>query len=494
MSKTSETDISKLNLDLKNYRTTPQHTEVDAINAMINIKQDRFYAVMESIIDDGYLPTENIIVLNDGAKMIVREGNRRIAAMKLIHGIYKIDDFALPNSLKAKILKLDAQWKSENKKVPCSIYNLKEEAKVEKIVALSHAKGEKAARDPWSSVARARYDRDTKKAVVPALDILEKYLIQGKNLTGMQKDRWAGEYPLTVLDEAIRKIYNRFDVASTTELATNYPKINYLTELEDIIRDIGIEQLETRQIRNTDNGNDFAIAYGIKPLVSSPAATDSGTTQSDGSGTASGANTAGAATTNTNANGTGGGAQGQQNNQQQGSAGGASNNTNSTANSTATKSYAINDPKHVSALLKKFTPKGNDRQKVVSLRDELKKLKIVDNPIAFCLLVRSIFEISAKVYSIENSISLTKVNGNKTIDKTLAELLKEITKKLTSNSTNTGMSKVLYGASNEMSQPNKILSVTSMNQMVHNTTFSVIPSDICTSFGNIYPLLEAMNS
>ncbi len=74
------------------------------------------------------------------------------------------------------------------------------------MVSLAHAKGEKAARDPWNSVARARHNRDMKKVSEPGLDLLEKYLKQGQNLNGQQKDRWGGEYPLTVLDEAIRKI------------------------------------------------------------------------------------------------------------------------------------------------------------------------------------------------------------------------------------------------------------------------------------------------
>jgi len=32
-----------------------------------------------------------------------------------------------------------------------------------------------------------------------------------------------------------------------------------------------------------------------------------------------------------------------------------------------------------------------------------------------------------------------------------------------------------------------------MNQLVHNELFSVQPQDICTLFGNVFPLLEAMN-
>jgi hypothetical protein len=51
----------------------------------------------------------------------------------------------------------------------------------------------------------------------------------------------------------------------------------------------------------------------------------------------------------------------------------------------------------------------------------------------------------------------------------------------------------LHGAMTEIAKTEGILSVTSMNQLVHNTTFSVTTGDVCTTFGNIYPLLEAMN-
>jgi len=250
MSKTVDKNITKLSLDLKNFRTIPQPDEPNAIKAMISIKPDRFFAVMDSIIEDGYIPTENIIVLDDGTKLTVREGNRRIAIMKLIHSQYNLDDFLIPTSTKAKIQALDSNWKKENLNVPCSIYSTAESDKVEKIVALTHAKGEKASRDPWSSVARARYDRDTKGLSVPHLDILEKYLLVGRNVNGQQKERWSGDYPITVLDEAIRKIYPRFGVQSTKDLAENYSQIHFLNEFEEILLHIGLELIKFETVRS----------------------------------------------------------------------------------------------------------------------------------------------------------------------------------------------------------------------------------------------------
>jgi hypothetical protein len=474
MPTTAQIEVEKLSLDLKNFRTTQQKTEPNAIKAMISIKPERFFAVMESIIEDGYLPTENIILLKDGDKLIVKEGNRRIAALKLIHGKYKIAEYGIPKHIIEKVKLLGAVWKKDNLKVPCTTFNSLEADKVDRVVDLAHGKGEKASRDPWNSVARSRHNRDVKDGSEPALDILEKYLKVGQNLTGQQKERWGGEFPLTVLNEAIIKIYNRFGAINSVDLAKKYPKINFLTGFEEMIRDIGLEQLETRQIRNTDNGHDFAERYGIIVPTTVPNLTVP-------------ANTAGSSTTKptgfvpVNPMATN-----------------PSQHTSNTTSATPTvtpsnptpPALASNDPKHVANILKKFNPRGNNRQKVVVLRDELRKLKVNDNPIAFCLLLRSIFEISAKIYAQEKSIATTKSNGK---EKTLAELLKTITDAITNNNSNTGMVRVLHGAITEISRQDGLLSITSMNQLVHHTTFSIVPKDICTLFGNIYPLLEIMN-
>lgn len=469
MPTTELVEVSKLNLDLKNFRTTPQKNEPSAIKAMISIKPERFFAVMDSIIEDGYLLTENIIVLRDDKKLIVKEGNRRIAILKILHNIHKADNYGIPDSLKAKIDAITSVWKKDNAKVPCTIYDIKEADKVDRIVTLAHGKGEKASRDPWNSVARARHNRDVKKGSEPALDLLEKYLKHGQNLNPQQRDRWGGEYYITILDEAMRKIYPRFGVANTVELATKYPKVKYVSELEELIRDIGLEIIGFNEVR--DAQYDFALKYGINP-VSGP---QNAAQNASGKSTQTNPTKASSAASNPTSS----------------KKGSASQST------TQPKAVAINDPKNVKILLKKFTPRGKNREKVVTLKDELLKLTISDNPIAFCFILRSMFEISAVAYCKDHSINLTKskVKNNKTVttDKTLVELLREVTNHLTNNKANKAKVKVLQGAIGEIGNPDRILSVTSMNQLVHNPKFSVLSNDICVLFGNIFPLLEEMN-
>lgn len=473
MSKNTQLEIGVLSLDLKNYRTTPQKNEIDAIKAMISIKPDKFYGLLESILEDGYLQTENIIVLEKDKKNIVKEGNRRIACLKLIHQTYSLDEFAIPESSINSIKTLSKEWLSENSKVSCIVYLETESIKADKIVSLTHAKGEKAGRDKWTSVATARHNRDENKKSEIALDLLEKYLFHGENLTTQQKERWAGDYPLTVLSDAIAKIHLRFNLNSTAELTTLYPKIKLKSELEDLMRDIGLNIIGFPNIRNINE--DFALAYGINPIVISnpiPIQPSQPITNNPATNTNQPTSTPSTQPINNN------------NNPQP-----------VTPQVTPTpplppKAVASNDPRHVAKLLKNFNPRGNDRSKVVTLRNELQKLKIKDNPIAFCFILRSMFEISAKAYFNDHSLSLTKQNGK---DKSLVETLIEVKNHLTANNSNTAKVKILHGAMLNITTPDKLLSVTSLNHLVHNPNFSIIPSDICILFGNIFPLLEEMN-
>lgn len=462
MPTTKALPVKDLTLDPKNYRTVPQKNEAAAIHALIAIDTEWFWALMESLLDDGYLPTENILVL-DGTKKIVKEGNRRIAALKIIHGLVKANQFSLPENLTEKIGGLTKAWKANNASVPCAIYSLSEASAVDKIVTLTHGKGEKAGRAKWKAVARARHARDMNGSSEPALDLLEKYLVAGKNLSQMQAERWAGDFPLTVVDEAVKRLASRLGHKSAKDLSLAYPtKVQgFKTAFDKLLHAIGTEVIGFKEIRS--DKVDFAVGFGFPPLQ--------GTTTSGGSGTTG---STAAAASGTNA---------------------ASNSQSATASTTQKPAaLALNDPKSLSKTLAAFTPVGANRGKVVALLIELRKLKLEDHPYAFTFLLRSMFEISAKAYCLDHKASggpsATKSDGT---DVTLANLLRDIVKHLTANMTDKAKLKVLHGALTEIASANGFLSVTSMNQLVHNPQFSIKPSDISIVFNNVFPLLEEMN-
>lgn len=482
--------VKDLTVDLKNYRTIEQKSELDAIRAMITISPDYFWGLMESLLDDGYLPTENILVIERKfGTHDVKEGNRRIAALKIILGIIEGNAVGLPPKLIDRIKALPKEWLEINSAVPCTIYKEDESSIVDKIVTLTHGKGQKAGRKPWEAIARARHNRDANNSSEPALDLLEKYFIHGTNITEEQKVRWAGNYPITVLDEAIKKIASRFGVSSSPELAKKYPTISHKKPLDEIVYAIGMELLSFPAIRGTA---DFAARFGVPPIVLEN--DDSTTTQNSGSGKSPEPE---------NKNNHQEGSNSTKNTSNNEPPDNPTSNTNTTSRNTSqddasskdkTSTTSINDERTVKKLLRNLKLFGTNRAKIEALRKEMIKLKLKENPVAFCFLLRSIFEISAKVYCEENANnpgapSMTKQGK----DKSLAEALRGICSYLTQNESDKEMLKHLHGALTELSNPNSLLSVTSMNQLVHNPLFSISPPDISTRFTNIFPLLNQLH-
>jgi hypothetical protein len=447
--------VNSLKLDLSNYRTVNQKSEVNSINAMIAVSPDWFWSLMESIIDDGYYPTDNIIVLETKKGLIVKEGNRRIASLKIIYGY--INGIEVQEDIKKKILELDDEWKKRNASIPCTIYQETEIETVKKLVSLIHAKGEKAGREKWTAVARTRYDRDERGKKEAGLDLLEKYLIDGKNLTANQKECWGGDYPITVLDELLPKLCPHLGYKSSDELLKGYPARKRIL-IDKILYDIGIKTLGFYEIRNKP-------FWGLKYELSE--------NEASGNSTASNSSAAGSASSTRPGNNTENGAKGQSKGKK--------------------RAYSMTDAKSVYKKLKDFKPVGKNREKVVSLLDEIKKLKIDKHPFSFCFLLRGMFEISAKAYCKDHKkegLSATRADGN---DKEMSNLLRDIVNFMTLDKKDREKTKLLHGALTELAKKDGILSFTSLNQLVHNTNFSIQPTDICILFHNIFPLLEEMN-
>jgi hypothetical protein len=466
MPTTATIAIKELKLDLKNFRTVAQSDEATAIHAMVSIAPDRFWALTDSLLEDGYLPTESIILLKAGKEYIVKEGNRRVGALKLIFGLITVKDLVIPSEIATKIKAITKDWKTANETVPCAVYNASEEAVVDRIVTLTHGKGEKAGRDNWTSVARARHSRDKNGQSEPGLDLLEKYLKHGKNLTGTQGERWAGDFPLTVLDEALRLLAPRLSFTSSRNLVDQYPGTTHRDTIEAVVLDVGFKTLTFDKLR--DKQVDYAQAYGVPAPTTTQTPAASSTT-SPGSGATTQQNPAPAAT-------------------------GLNVNSPPTTTPRKTIAVALNDPKSVKRALKKFAPKGNNREKLVTLLVEARKLTLHSHPHSFCFLLRSMFEVSAKAYSKDHKAGgcpqVTKADGT---DRSLEDVLRDITGHLTKNNTDKSMVKILHGAMAEIGKKNGFLSVTSMNQLVHNPKFSVDETHISTLFNNIFPLLEEMN-
>lgn len=470
MSTSKIVPVKDLRLDLANFRTTAQKNENAEIVALSVIAEDYFWGLAESLLTDGYIGTENIVVQKVVRKnesvLEVKEGNRRIAILKILLGLAKPKDLRIPDGLSEKIAKVSPAWKTANSQVPCLIFSESDNAKVDRIVSLTHGTAEKAKRKDWNSVAHARHNREKKKTKELGLCLLEAYLLKGTNLTPDQKRLWAGDYSLTVLDEALPKIAERFSISSE-DLVSHYEKgtLKNKSKLDAVLLDIGLKTLGFPQIRGSEDV--FETRYSLAPKKSSNAgATATGNPpQPSGRSTKSGPTI-----------------------------------TAAPLPTTGSKKFASvtalpwTDPKAITRWFKSFHPKGKGREKLMVLVDEARSMNIEKHPHAFCFLVRCMFEISAKLYCEDNKnvtgAPKTTKNGN---DRNLKDILDEICKFQVGTPPDKTKQKQLHSAMVVLGNPNSILSVTSMNQLIHNPVFVTDAASIGKLFGNVSTLLLSMN-
>lgn len=543
---TTAVPVSELSLDLNNYRSTPQPDEVSAVKAMIATSPTKFWALMDSIVEDGYLPNENIIVLIQANKKVVMEGNRRVAVLKLLNGLLALEPLELSEGTRTRISTLTVDWKAANGSVPCSVYDEADAGLVDRVISRIHGKNDKASRDIWESIARARHNRDKNGASEPELDLLEKFLSASKELSDDQKLRWEGQYRISVLEEALKRLAPHLACSSARDLADQYPEVSHKAELDQIILAIGRQSLGFPMIRGNDN---WFVRFGIpaRDDTESPANVNSSSATSSYTSSAAGADESstdlssqadldankdeknglfedhvgdsqekrdGAESKTSDSaesdaptktleaqSGDGSKAQGVESDEPPADKGdadekltnvgnGADSNEAETKKPRKVSAVPLEDPRAVKRALKNLKVYGNESGKIQSLKVEAYKLNLETHPTAFCFLLRSLFELSAKAYSAQHSISLFDHKGK---ELSLVVLLRKIVDHLTQQKSDVQMTKKLHGPMEELAIRDGILSITAMNQLVHNLRYISDPTKIPVAFARVFPLLEEMN-
>lgn len=252
MPQTSIIPVTSLQLDLRNYRMLPQAGEQQALHAMASVRPKKLWGLASSLLADGFLPTENIIVLKsgqNGTDLVVMEGNRRVALLKLIHGILSTSGLSIPSDVLADVQAVSSQWKVDNQDVPCLIYDQTDAALVDRIVSRTHGKGDDASRDDWTAVATARHNRGKNGGTEIALDLLEAYLQHSRNVSTTLREKWSGDYPITVLEELLPKLSTRLAMSNSRALVTSYPSLPQQAVVDGVLHAIGENEIKFSTVR-----------------------------------------------------------------------------------------------------------------------------------------------------------------------------------------------------------------------------------------------------
>lgn len=148
MTEITTLDFSDIHLDYRNPRISEfgvneKTKEADILTILWN--EMAVNEIMLSIVSSGFWQYEPLIVMKNGNSFLSIEGNRRLAAVKLLHNDTGIK---LPASIRDRITN---EIKEQTKKLPVIIVNSREDAW--KYIGFKHVNGPAK----WGSFAKAKY-------------------------------------------------------------------------------------------------------------------------------------------------------------------------------------------------------------------------------------------------------------------------------------------------------------------------------------------------
>lgn len=251
--------VTSIFLDLENYRFKPQTDQVSAIQTMLQGKDgEKLYRLAKDIMENGLNPSEKLIVVQNeeepgfGTTYTVVEGNRRVAALKLM-AIPELIGSEVSKNLKQKFVKLHQQFKDDLVSVvPCVIAPDKQSANL--WIGRKHGLGSQGeSTEMWDSTMRQRFDQATKgekSSVLQALDFLRnstKASIEDMLLF----EKMENTNLARLLDDPY--VRDRIGLARRNkELYSTRERSDVETMLLSIIRDISRDDFKVADIYNKD--------------------------------------------------------------------------------------------------------------------------------------------------------------------------------------------------------------------------------------------------
>lgn len=144
----TEIDTQRLTFDPKNPRFTPDkkpgaNTEIAVVRHMARTAD--VGELVDSISASGYIDIEPLIVIGEGEDLVVLEGNRRLAALRIIN------DPEFAQAAKIIVPDISDAHRASTKNV--SVYRVEKRDDARDLIGFKHINGPQ----PWDALAKARF-------------------------------------------------------------------------------------------------------------------------------------------------------------------------------------------------------------------------------------------------------------------------------------------------------------------------------------------------
>jgi hypothetical protein len=258
--------IDDLILDHENPRISHAEGQQEALQKIVkNPKAGRakLVTLARSIVEHGLNPMDRMLVLRVGGsnppRFISLEGNRRVAALKLLSNPAVMSGLEMPNGMRRTLEDLARDFFTGNVE-PIAGFELPSRQEGDYWLKLRH-RGEQGGAGivDWDSTAQQRF-RDRSPAI-QALDLVT----ERGGLTPEERARVEDRFPLTTLqriveDREVRKAIG-LDVKKG-KLVTSLPAPEVLKPLKRIVLDLATKERRVGSLMKTAQMLDYVRGFG----------------------------------------------------------------------------------------------------------------------------------------------------------------------------------------------------------------------------------------
>ena len=238
-------------LDVENPRISRSGGQREALQKIIEDQDIKLVALAESIADDGLNPMDRLLVIKaegEAGKWTVIEGNRRLAALKILSNPAVLTGIEVRPLLQRRFEALAQNWGGATARIDC--FELASRSDGAAWIKLRHT-GENDGRGivDWGGIASARFRGND-----PALQALD-LVIQHGSLTDEEKVGIETRFPITTLDRLLSTPAVRAMMGLTIQdhkLLTALPAEEVIKPLARIVRDLANKSVTVTDLKKRD--------------------------------------------------------------------------------------------------------------------------------------------------------------------------------------------------------------------------------------------------
>jgi hypothetical protein len=440
--------IEQLLLDTQNPRIGDATSQHDALQKVLDDQEEKLFELAQSIATEGMSPIDRLLVLREKSnsnRFVALEGNRRVAALKVLANPAVLTGLNLKASLQKRFEELAKDFdKSAVEPIDC--FEAESRDAGASWVHLRHT-GENDGRGVvgWSGHAAARF-----RGTDPGLQALEFVKTFG-NLTDTQKDALGNNFPITTLDRLLSTpdVRKRIGVeVKNRKLYSALPPEELMKPLRRIILDLAQKNVRVGQLMKKDQQIEYVEGFG---KIEKPNLSKRGTVR---------------AVENIRDN-------------------------EFKAKPAQVKDRRKPDPSGRKVVVARGTKLNVTDNKAAEILKELKRLKVEEFPHAIAVLLRVFLELSVDHYMDTEKLPLrfTDPKGNKR-DKSLKNKIREVIGHLVTNGQ--VQRKDLLGVERAVSDMKSPLYIDLLHAYLHNRFVTPKPRELLGAWNDAQRFIESI--